>query len=306
MLRRLAYLAAAVAALPTFPLWILPVGIWAFAHQVGAKIVIGRTKSVRRIRLLHPLVDTADIPKEVRLEWGVRLDALGSHVHAAQTVITAAAAVVGTIFIAEFSAHMQEISIAFPQARWIGLGAFFSLMYLLRESVVLSPWKNAALGFANGHTARAIGLTGITEGQRLYENATGRTPPDAHTTLAEYIEEEWSRSPESVYQHPGRTLEVILQRYLSTLLHNPRATAGTLNAPRAPKVSTMHGDRHWWEVLDVEPDVDREVANKAYRQNALMYHPDRVGDSAELEETLRKMGEVSEAWSVARKHHGWA
>jgi molecular chaperone DnaJ len=55
--------------------------------------------------------------------------------------------------------------------------------------------------------------------------------------------------------------------------------------------------RDYYEILGVERDADAETIKKAYRKQALKYHPDRNGGSKEAEESFK---EATEAYEVLR------
>jgi molecular chaperone DnaJ len=55
--------------------------------------------------------------------------------------------------------------------------------------------------------------------------------------------------------------------------------------------------RDYYEILQVERNVDAEGVKKAYRKLALQYHPDRNGGDPEAEE---KFKEATEAYEILR------
>src|SRR5438034_10926630 len=69
---------------------------------------------------------------------------------------------------------------------------------------------------------------------------------------------------------------------------------GRLNGNEQKTMHPMASKRDYYEILEVSKDADEETIKKAYRKQAMRYHPDRNGGDKEAEARFREATEADE------------
>lgn len=73
---------------------------------------------------------------------------------------------------------------------------------------------------------------------------------------------------------------------------------------RAQNEPTGTADPNWWAVvLDVDPNADKAEVRKAYRRQAIQFHPDSKADGATPD--ANAFIRVQSAWEYVSKARGW-